>query len=47
MFLCLMYLLRYMSREVDNDAFRFIGGVALVLTLLSRQLLSFTKKKYI
>ena len=43
----LMYLLRYMSREVDNDAFRFIGGVALVLTLLSRQLLSFTKKKYI
>lgn len=43
----LMYLLRYMSREVDNESFRFIGGVALVLTLLSRQLLGFTKKRYI
>ncbi len=43
----LMYLLRYMSKELDNEALRFIGGVALVLMLLSRQLLSFTKKKFI
>lgn len=43
----LLYVLRYMSREVDNDALRFIGGIALVLMLLSRQLLSFTKKKFI
>lgn len=43
----LMYLLRYMSKEVDNDSFRFIGGVALVLTLLSRQLLGFTKRKFL
>jgi hypothetical protein len=43
----LLYVLRYMSREVDNDGLRFIGGIALVLMLLSRQLLSFTKKKFI
>jgi len=43
----MMYLLRYMSKEVDNDSFRFIGGVALVLTLLSRQLLGFTKRKFL
>ena len=43
----LMYLLRYMSKEVDNDSFRFIGGVALVLTLLFRQLVVFTKRKFI
>ena len=42
----LMYLLRYLSKEVDNDSFRFIGGLALVLTLLSRQLLGFTKRKF-
>jgi hypothetical protein len=42
-----LYVLRYMSREVDNDGLRFIGGIALVLMLLSRQLLSFTKKKFI
>ncbi len=41
----LMYLLRYMSKEVDNDSFRFLGGLALVLALLSRQLFSFTKRK--
>lgn len=43
----LMYLLRYMSKEVDNDSFRFIGGVALVLTLLFRQLVGFTKRKFL
>lgn len=41
----LMYLLRYLSREMDNEAFRFIGGLAMVLALLSRQLFSFTKRK--
>lgn len=43
----LMYLLRYMSKEVDNESFRFIGGVALVLTLLFRQLVGFTKRKFL
>lgn len=43
----LLYVLRYMSREVDNDGLRFIGGIALVLMLISRQLLNFTKKKFI
>ena len=43
----LMYLLRYMSKEVDNDSFRFIGGVALVMTLLFRQLVGFTKRKFL
>jgi len=43
----LMYLLRYMSKEVDNESFRFIGGVALVLTLLARQLFGFTKRKFL
>lgn len=41
----LMYLLRYLSREMDNEAFRFIGGLAMVLALLSRQLFTFTKRK--
>lgn len=43
----LMYLLRYLSREVDNESFRFIGGLALVLTLLFRQLMVFTKRKFL
>jgi hypothetical protein len=43
----LMYLLRYMSKEVDNESFRFIGGVALVLTLLFRQIVGFTKRKFL
>jgi integrase/recombinase XerD len=43
----LMYLLRYMSKEVDNESFRFIGGVALVLTLLFRQLVGFTKRRFL
>lgn len=43
----LMYLLRYMSKEVDNDSFRFIGGVALVFTLLFRQIVGFTKRKFL
>ena len=42
-----MYLLRYMSKEVDNESFRFIGGVALVLTLLFRQMVGFTKRKFL
>jgi integrase/recombinase XerD len=43
----LMYLLRYLSREVNNDSFRFIGGAALVMALLARQFLGFTKRKFI
>ena len=43
----LMYLLRYMSKEVDNESFRFIGGIALVLTLLFRQIVGFTKRKFL
>jgi hypothetical protein len=43
----LMYLLRYLSKEVDNESFRFIGGVALVMTLLFRQMVGFTKRKFL
>lgn len=43
----IMYVLRYLSREVDNEGLRFIGGIALVFMLLSRQLLSFTKRKFL
>lgn len=42
-----MYMLRYLSREMDNEALRFIGGAALVLMLLSRQFFGFTKRKSI
>ncbi len=43
----LMYLLRYMSKEVDNDSYKFIGGIALVATLIFRQLFGFTKRKFL
>ena len=43
----LMYMLRYLSREMDNEALRFIGGAALVMMLLSRQFFGFTKRKSI
>lgn len=41
-----MYLLRYLSREVDNDAFRFIGGLALVLAMLFSKLVPKFRRKF-
>jgi hypothetical protein len=38
-------VLRYLSREVDNDSFRFIGGAAMVFLLISRYFFKYTKRK--
>ena len=40
-------ILRYLSSEIDNDSFKFIGGAAMILLLFSRQLFSFTKRKMV
>jgi site-specific recombinase XerD len=40
-------LLRYTSREIGGENMRFIGGVALVLLMLSRYFLSKTKRKFL
>lgn len=41
-----MTILRYLSREVENSNFRFIGGVALVVLLFAKGFTRFTKRKY-
>ena len=41
-----MYLLRYLSREVDNDAYRFLGGLALVLAMLFSKLVPKFRRKF-
>lgn len=46
-FLASMALLRYLSREVDNDSYRFIGGVAMVLLIIARYFARHTKRKAI
>lgn len=40
-------ILRYTSREIGGTNFRFIGGMALVLLMLSRFILSKVKRKFI
>jgi hypothetical protein len=40
-------ILRYTSREVGGESLRFIGGMALVLLMLSRFILSKIKRKFI
>lgn len=48
-FVCLagFAILRYLGREVENDSYRFIGGVAMVLLVVSRYFIKFTKKKFV
>ena len=40
-------MLRYLSNELDNDSFKFIGGVAMMLLLVSRYMFSFTRRKLV
>jgi len=46
-FLASLAILRYISREVDNDSYRLIGGVAMVLLLISRYFFRYSKRKFI
>jgi integrase/recombinase XerD len=46
-FLAMLAVLRYVSREVDNDAYRFIGGVSLIALIIFRYLFSYTKRKFV
>ena len=43
----LMYVLRYLSKEIDNDGYKFIGGIALVMTLIFRQFATKYTRKYL
>ncbi len=47
LFLAVMSAMRYMSRELDIPALRFIGALALVLLLVSRPFLMSLRKKKI
>ncbi len=47
LFLAVMSAMRYMSRELDIPALRFIGALALVLLLVSRPFLMSLRKKYL
>ena len=40
-------VMRYMTSEMDNPAFRFIGGMAMILLLMSRAFVARTKRKSI
>lgn len=40
-------VLRYVSREVDNDAYRFIGGASLIALIIFRYFFSYTKRKFV
>jgi integrase/recombinase XerD len=46
-FLASLAVLRYVSREVDNDSFRFIGGASLIALIIFRYLYGFTKRKFV
>jgi integrase/recombinase XerD len=46
-FLAGLAIMRYLSREVGNDSYRFIGGAAMVILILSRYFFSHTKRKFI
>ncbi len=44
-FIASLALLRYLSREVDNESYRFIGGAAMILLIVSRYFFSYSKRK--
>jgi len=47
LFIASLAVLRYMTSELDNPAFRFIGGMAMILLLTTRAFVSRTKRKVI
>lgn len=42
-----MAVMRYMTGEMDNPGFRFIGGMAMILLLFTRAFAARTKRKFI
>jgi len=40
-------ILRYLTSELDNPSLRFIGGVAMIMLIISRSLFSRTKRRFI
>lgn len=40
-------ILKYLSHEVGNDSYRFIGGLAMVLLIISRYFFKNTKRKFL
>jgi len=40
-------VMRYMTSELENPAFRFIGGMAMIFLLMTRAFVARTKRKYI
>lgn len=47
LFLGCLAILRYLSREVDNDSYRFIGGASLILLIIFRYLFKYTKRQFV
>ncbi len=47
LFLGIITAMRYMSRELDEPALRFIGSIGLILLIVSRPLLRSLKKQFI
>lgn len=47
LFIASIAVLRYMTSELDNPSFRFIGGVAMILLIFSRTFFNKTKRKYL
>ena len=47
MFLGLMTVLRYMARDFDEPALRFIGSLAMVFLLMFRPIMQSLKRKFI
>ena len=46
-FLASLALLRYLSREVDNDSLRFIGGASMIVMIIFRYLFQYTRRKFV
>lgn len=42
-----MGIFRYYGRETGDSSMTFLGGVAMILLILSRYFFSFTKHKYL
>jgi membrane-bound metal-dependent hydrolase YbcI (DUF457 family) len=46
-FIASLAVFRYMTSEFDNPGLRVIGGMSMILLLLSRSIFSRTKRRYL
>jgi hypothetical protein len=46
-FIASLAVFRYMTSEFDNPGLRVIGGLSMILLLLSRSVFSRTKRRYL